>query len=180
MENIIEKAKNYAINCHRNTNHLYDGKPYETHLNMVFNEALNFIGLIKEVDGFDSNINNFLAAAWVHDVIEDCRETYNDVLKATNKEVADLAYALTNEKGKNRKERASDKYYEDMKNVPHAVLLKICDRIANVKYSISTNSRMLKVYIDENTNFCESLYQAKYATAFNVLNHLINHYDKEY
>ena len=33
MENIIEKAKNYAISCYRNTNHLYDGKPYEMHLN---------------------------------------------------------------------------------------------------------------------------------------------------
>lgn len=179
MENIIEKARNYAINCHKNTNHLYDDKPYEVHLNMVFNEALNFIGLIKEVDSCDTYLNNFLAAAWVHDVIEDCRETYNDVLKATNKEVADLAYALTNEKGKNRKERASDKYYEDMKNVPHAVLLKVCDRIANLKYSISTNSKMLKVYIDENTKFCESLYQAKYATAFNVLNHLTNHYNEK-
>ena len=34
----------------------------------------------------------------MHDVIEDCRETYNDVNKATNEEIPELAYALTNEK----------------------------------------------------------------------------------
>jgi hypothetical protein len=34
----------------------------------------------------------------VHDVIEDCRETCNDVKKATNEEIAELAYALTNKK----------------------------------------------------------------------------------
>ena len=115
---MIEKAKEYAIDCHSKTGHLYDGKPYETHLQMVFNTAKKFIHLIP-----DEHQENVLAGCWVHDVIEDCRQTYNDVKNVTNVEVAELAYALTNEKGKTRKERANDKYYEGIRQTPYMPLL---------------------------------------------------------
>ena len=36
---LVTKAKNYAIKCHTETNHKYDGKPYETHLQMVVDYA---------------------------------------------------------------------------------------------------------------------------------------------
>jgi (p)ppGpp synthase/HD superfamily hydrolase len=167
--NIIDKAKEYAINRHRSTNHLYDKKPYEYHLEMVYKEALKLSHLIP-IEQRD----NFLAAAWVHDVIEDCRETYNDVLTATNKEVAELAYALTNEKGKNRKERANKKYYDDMRKVSGAVLLKVCDRIANFKYSIMSKSRMVEMYKKENNSFINSLYEEIYDEAFEYLKSISN------
>lgn len=160
-QSIIEKARIYAEQCHNSTNHLYDGSPYYFHLNEVYNQALKFSYLVPEEDR-----DNFLAAAWVHDVIEDCRQTYNDVLKATNKEVAELAYALTNEKGKSRSERANKKYYDDMKNVPHAVLLKACDRIANFSYSVQAKSRMADMYAKENQSFVEKIYNPKYRDAF--------------
>ena len=165
--NIIEKARQYAISCHEETNHKYDGKPYDVHLQMVFNEAVNYILLVDERDR-----DNFLAAAWVHDVIEDCRQTYNDVLNATNKEVAELAYALTNEKGKSRAERANYKYYEGIKKCKHAVLLKLCDRIANFRYSIKNKSRMAEMYAKENVGFITSIYDKQYEAAFTDLRNL--------
>jgi hypothetical protein len=72
-------------------------------------------------------------------------------------EAADIIYALTNEKGKNRKERANDKYYEGIRNTPGAVFVKLCDRIANVQYSKMTGSRMFEMYKKENINFMVSL-----------------------
>lgn len=150
--NIIDKAKQYALECHRDTNHKYGSLPYSFHLEMVYREANNYLYLVKEEDKA-----NFLAAAWCHDLIEDCRETYNDVKENTNKEVADLVYALTNEKGKTRSERANKKYYEEMKQVPNAVLLKVCDRIANVKFSIMQGSDMRRKYEKENHDFIFNL-----------------------
>lgn len=161
---IIEKAKHYAISCHAETNHKYNGHPYEVHLEMVFCEALKYRELVPE-----NHRDNFLAAAWTHDVIEDCRQTYNDVRRATNTEVAELTFALTNEKGRNRKERANDKYYEDMKSCPYAVLLKVCDRLANLQYSIDTGSRMTEMYLRENPQFIDRLYVGRYADAFTDL-----------
>lgn len=161
---MIEKAKEYAIDCHDMTAHQYDGKPYDTHLEMVFDTAKKFIHLIPK-DAQES----VLAACWVHDVIEDCRQTYNDVKAKTNEAVAELAYALTNEKGRTRKERANDKYYEGIKQTPFATFIKVCDRIANYEYSKQQGSRMAEMYEKEMTGFVEKLYDDKYKELFNYL-----------
>lgn len=116
---------------------------------------------------------NVLAACWVHDVIEDCRQTYNDVKAKTNETVAELAYALTNEKGKTREERANEKYYEGIKKTPFATFIKVCDRIANYKYSKQQNNKMVKVYEKEMYNFIRKLYDKKYEYLFNHLKNLM-------
>src|SRR4051812_48189664 len=162
--NIIEISKNYAIDCHSSTAHLYDGKPYAYHLNMVFEAGQKFIHLIPESDR-----DNVLAGCWVHDCIEDCRQTYNDVKNATSETVAELAYALTNEKGKTRKERANDKYYQGIRETPYAIFVKVCDRIANAKHSKQQGSRMLEMYQKENKNFTEKLFDPKYQEMFEYL-----------
>lgn len=157
-EDIYWKAKRYATLCHTSTNHTYDGKPYDYHLDGVTWWASVFIDLVPV-----ERRQNFLAATRVHDVIEDCRQTYNDVAKATNKEVADLAYAVTNEKGKSRKTRANTKFYEEMREVPDACLLKICDRLANFGHSVNTkNIKKIKAAIEENEDFIKEVESRKY------------------
>ncbi len=98
------------------------------------------------------------AGCWLHDVIEDCRLTYNDVKAEMGMEVSEIAYALTNEKGRNRRERANDKYYEEIRSTPLAAFVKLCDRIANVRYSSQTRSRMINAYMKENENFCSKVH----------------------
>jgi len=161
---IIEKSKAYAIECHEKTAHLYDGKPYVTHLQMVFDTANKFIHLVPQ-----EHRENVLAACWVHDVIEDCRQTYNDVNRATNEEIAELAYALTNEKGRTRKERANDKYYEGIRQTPFATFIKVCDRIANYEYSKLQADKMVEVYEKEMNEFMAKLYDPRYEELFSYL-----------
>jgi len=145
---VDQKALRWAIDKHKETNHLYDGKPYEIHLWQVVDIAKMFIHCIREEDR-----DNTYAICWLHDTIEDCRVTYNDVKKEFGAEIAESVYALTNEKGRNRKERANEKYYEGIRNTYTATFVKICDRIANVKYSYESGSGMLKKYFDENDWF---------------------------
>jgi (p)ppGpp synthase/HD superfamily hydrolase len=97
--------------------------------------------------------NACLVATWGHDLIEDCRVSYNDVKTHLGQEAADIVYAVTNEKGKNRAERANEKYYQGIRETPGAVFVKLCDRIANVQYSKMTKSRMFEMYQKENPNF---------------------------
>ena len=149
MENIAEKARTYAIECHERKNNLYDGKPYEYHLNMVNDVIEEFIDLIEE-----EHRDDVRGGGWNHDTVEDCGETINDVIKATNKEVGELAYALTNEKGRNRAERANNKYYRGIRNKPRATFIKLADRIANVKHSkYAGKSSMFEKYKKENPKF---------------------------
>jgi (p)ppGpp synthase/HD superfamily hydrolase len=142
----------YAKEKHRQTNHTYDGKPYEYHLEMVYRVALEFIHLLPEEVHHD-----VLCGCWVHDIIEDARETYNDVKKATNETIAEYAYALTNEKGRTRQARANDKYYEGIRSLPYAAFIKMCDRIANFRYAMKTQSRMVAVYAKEHPAFVKKI-----------------------
>ena len=144
----------FAIEAHASVNQTYDGKPYSVHLAMVFSQAMKFIYCIPK-----NRRKDVLNAVWLHDTIEDCRLTYNDILKISNKEVAELVYALTNEKGKNRAERANQKYYKGIRDVEHATFIKLCDRLANVIYSKDTEFRMFDVYKNENEDFLKHLFE---------------------
>lgn len=152
MESMVKKAFEYAERQHRITNHEYDGKPYTVHLEMVFYTGIKFIQLAPK-----NWHETLLAACWLHDVIEDCRITYNDLVGDFNPTVANLVYAVTNEKGKNRAERANDTYYEGITSQENAVFVKLCDRIANVEYSKNNKSSMFDKYKKENKDFITKL-----------------------
>jgi len=151
---MLERTIEYATACHKNVNHTYGKRPYHFHLNMVYEVAQKFNYLVPK-----DALENVYCGCWVHDLIEDARETYNDVLKHTNRTVAELAYALTNEKGRTRADRANDTYYEGIQNTPHATFIKFCDRIANVTHAKEQNSKMLKMYRAENPYFIKKLYR---------------------
>ena len=138
----------WCIDQHIKTNHYYDGYlPYTFHLNMVAFVADEFMYLPENM------WSELKIACYAHDLIEDCRVSYNDCKDALGIYVADIVYAVTNEKGKKRSERANDKYYEGIRNTPGATFVKLCDRIANVRYSKMTKSRMFEMYKKENEEF---------------------------
>lgn len=149
---IVKKASEYAVKAHSNVAQMYDTHPYSYHLNIVVALAKEYLYLIKDIDHA-----LILAGAWVHDVIEDTHETYNDVKTILGEEIAEIAFALTNEKGRSRKERANEKYYEGIRNTPGAIFIKLCDRLANVLYARSKNSRMLEIYKQEHNEFLKNL-----------------------
>lgn len=146
-----------------------DGLPYSHHLNMVFEIAVKNL---HKVCAYEYHIIPILFGACFHDSIEDARLTYNDVLSIAGKYMtryqaliaAEIVYALTNEKGRNRKERASEKYYDGIRNTRYAPFVKWCDRYANVQFSIGMDSRMIKVYKKEMTEFVVLLGGDRYLT----------------
>lgn len=157
-----------AIEAHDNCNHLYDGKSYSVHLAMVAAYAQKYSGSDTAVE-----------AAWLHDVIEDARLTYNDILKLTESvAVADIVYAVTNEKGRTRTERANDKYYQGIRETPGATFVKLCDRAANIEYSKSTGSRMFQVYRKEMPEFIDKVatpgQRALYSDLISAINRLLH------
>lgn len=158
-------AKFYAMQKHKDVNHLYDNRPYEVHLAHVVKVAESFIHLIPSE--YQEAVLN---ACWCHDLIEDTRETYNDIKKACGSLVAEIVFAVTNEKGRNRKERANEKYYLGIANTEFATFVKLCDRIANIEYSkINGNVDILKMYRSENKDFVKYLADKKYMDMLDYL-----------
>jgi (p)ppGpp synthase/HD superfamily hydrolase len=169
MLSIIVKSMAYAKKCHEETNHKYDkDKPYEVHLKMVYTYAGKYKKLVSP-----ELYKYILGACWTHDTIEDTRQTYNNVKDACGEIIAEITYAVTNEKGKTRKERANDKYYEGIRNTPGATFVKMCDRLANVKYSVENNSSMKDKYKKEYPDFKKNLYLSEYKPMFDELEQLL-------
>jgi len=164
---VINEVRNDAHTLHASVNHAYDRiRPYGFHLDMVVNWVRKYIG---EVCRDERDVLPIFFAAFYHDSIEDARLTYNDVMKVAeqlmDKEQAFLAteivYALTNEKGRNRAERANEKYYAGIRDVPYAPFVKLADRLANTSYAFSKGTadslRMSKVYREELPGFLAAL-----------------------
>jgi len=147
-----------AANVHEHVNQHYDKYPYFYHLNKV---ATNVIEFVPEIITKKEDILPVLFGAYFHDSIEDARLTYNDVMKIAKKYMSEeqaflateIVYALTNEKGRNRHERANDKYYAGIRDIPYAPLVKACDRLANYNFAKETKSRMVKMYESEMEEF---------------------------
>lgn len=145
--------KDWAIERHVVTNHYYaDNLPYSFHLDMVVKEVEHWLSMCYPDMQADIR-HDYVSAAYGHDLIEDTRTSYNNVLQRSNKWIADVIYALTNEKGRNRDERANDAYYRGIIETDGACFVKICDRIANVKFGILTSSHMIARYKKENDHF---------------------------
>lgn len=151
----LKEVETFAIKSHHDTNHYYDEYlPYEFHLRMVVKVAKDFIYLIPT-----NKIFIVISAAFLHDSVEDARLNYKSIEKIAYTEGAEIVRAVTNYgRGRNRDERMPDFVYEDIRNVPFATFVKLCDRIANVQYSKMTGSNMFDKYKKEHTHFKEKLY----------------------
>ena len=161
-ETVAQQAERLARKAHAEVNHLYDGVPYaDAHLKAVADVAEEFIHLIPEKDR-----DLVRAGCWTHDIIEDARLTYNDVKVQCGTDVAEIAYALTNEKGRTRKERANAKYYQGIRDTQYAQFVKCCDRIANILNSVNNGGNMLGMYAKEHEHFKRELYSEDLTSMF--------------
>lgn len=168
----LEKA---AFQIHDDVNQKYDHVlPYGFHLKMVASFVSRYGYLVAESE---ADILVLYGSAYLHDTIEDARMTYNDIVKFIDdfrvgslvlpeeikrkleEQVPEIAYALTNEKGRNRKERANETYYKGIRDTRFASFIKMCDRLANIQYTMMFvfANRMLEVYRREYPEFIRSI-----------------------
>lgn len=165
--NEIERIRESAHELHRSVNQIYgDDLPYGYHLDMVVNGIRDYGHLVcaKEEDFLP-----LFFGGYYHDSIEDARLTYNDVMKIARGMLTEeqaimateIAYALTNDKGRTRAERAGEKYYKGIRETPYAPFVKLCDRLANITYSCSgvtpDSLHMKEVYKSEVPHFLASI-----------------------
>ena len=74
---------------------------------------------------------------------------------------AEIVYALTNDKGRTRAERAGERYYQGIRETPYAPFVKLADRYANITYSClghgEANAHMREVYRKELLHFLDAI-----------------------
>ena len=164
----IEEIREAAHTLHQSVNQTYgDGLPYGFHLDMVVESICAYGHLVCVCK---DDVLPIFFGGFYHDSIEDARLTYNDVMGVARQWMTEeqalmateIVYALTNDKGRNRAERAGEKYYKGIRETPYAPFVKLCDRIANITYTCSIDSgrdgyRMREVYKGEMGHFLTSI-----------------------
>jgi (p)ppGpp synthase/HD superfamily hydrolase len=143
----FDKAEMLAVKMHALQD--YDGFPYQKHLNDVKQVLLDHG---YELNGIEC------VCAMLHDILEDCPVSYNDIKKQFGEEVAEVVYCVTDELGRDRKERKI-KTYSKIRSNPKAIVIKLADRIANIKNSIEMQHSMLNRYIEEQEEFKKQLFE---------------------
>jgi (p)ppGpp synthase/HD superfamily hydrolase len=139
------QAKEFALAAHKDQ--LYGEQPYAFHLAAV-------VAVAKE---FKLN-DNIIAACWLHDTMEDCNVSFQDIKNVCGETVAEIVFCVTDELGRNRKER-KEKTYPKIAGNADALCVKLCDRIANVQHSIvNHNSALLSMYVKKQVLFKEKLF----------------------
>lgn len=142
---MLERAIELAITAHQGQT--YGKWPYIYHLADV-------VGVLRRF-GIDSKVLH--AAGWLHDAVEDTDLTIEQVAQDCGPEVADIVYRVTDEPGRNRKER-KEKTYPKLAQSVDAITVKLADRIANVEASKMGNPGLLEMYRQEHGRFVAELF----------------------
>lgn len=122
---IVLKAKMFAKTKHKGQMRKLEGLPYFIHPKRVAHILYQF--------KVSSKINELVAAAYLHDTLEDTDTTYVELKKYFGKLVADIVTQLTSDKTMISKVGKA-KYLADkmIDMTPYALTLKLADRIDNV------------------------------------------------
>jgi len=170
MNDTIKKAMSLAQQKHSAQS--YDHFPYFKHLEDVYKVLLRFG--FKEDKVEDLRI---LTAGILHDILEDCAVSYGDLKREFGLEVAEIVYCVTDELGRNRKEK-HERTYPKVRSNPDAVIVKVADRIANIEYSIAEGSDFIEMYRKEHEEFQRAIRIYRHIDEmWEHLNRLIENYE---
>jgi hypothetical protein len=138
------EIRSFAEKMHGNQKYDSGTAPYTVHLSAVRDAIIEF-GFGPREDSFGES---YVAAAWLHDIIEDTTVTREEIFKRYGGLTQSLVWAVTGQ-GSNRKERNEDAY-KKMERDPAAIPLKLADRICNMRASkISSPDKLFKMYMSE-------------------------------
>lgn len=159
-ENRMADARKFAEEKH--SGQMHGIHPYSVHLRSTYVIALSDLMESSILRNNASSITieevvDILCACFLHNVIEDTGTTYNDVVKVAGVEVADIVYDVTDELGKNRKER-KERTYPKIASNPFAIYVKLCDRISNTLLSMDEeDEKFLNMHRKEYPEFRKAL-----------------------
>lgn len=149
------KAQRMAYEAHAAQK--YGGRPYVLHLydTALILAEFGFSPYMAE-NRERHDLECAAIAAFLHDIVEDSDLSYEDIRKEFGDDIADIVWAVTDEPGKNRKER-HDKTYPKIRADWRATAVKLADRIANTRNCLNENPRLLGMYVREWPEFKQAL-----------------------
>jgi len=143
MSDLVERAKDFAIHAHKRIFHArkYSLQPYDVHLRGV-----------AELVASVCDDPEIIAAAWLHDTVEDTPATFPEIERAFGPAVMRLVEELTDVSKPSDGNRAARKAIDRRHTAqasPRAKTIKLADLIDNCKDIFKHDVRFGRVYLDE-------------------------------
>lgn len=140
----VARAMHFARMAHEGQTRKYTGEPYVNH-------PIAVMGIVAGtgVHGLDEDV---LAAALLHDVIEDTRATYAELLDWFGHRVAEMVDAVSDKSERWMGNRARRKEIDRLhlaKASPEAKTVKLADLIDNTRSIVLYDPDFARVYIRE-------------------------------
>jgi (p)ppGpp synthase/HD superfamily hydrolase len=127
----------------------YTGEPYIVHPAAV-------VKIVRSVP----HTEEMLAAAWLHDTVEDTEATLDEIERECGVDVAELVEMLTDpsrpEDGSRTRRKAIDRAHT-AKASPAAKTVKLADLIDNTRSIVKADPRFARIWLDEKRKLLEVL-----------------------
>ena len=149
MDIMVQKAIFFATQAHAGQTRKYTGEPYVNH-------PVEVMQLVSTV----TDDPEILAAAVLHDVVEDTPATIMNIRIGFNRRVAELVDDLTDVSKPEDGNRATRKELDRQhtaKASPDAKTIKLADLISNSRSIMKDDPNFAKVYMKEKTALLEVL-----------------------
>lgn len=165
--NVVHKAQVYAMAAHAavGQKRKYTNEPYIVH-------PAEVASIVARVPG---STPDMVAAAWLHDVIEDTGCTVTDVHMGFGTDITTLVNWVTDVSKPEDGNRATRKRIdrEHLAQAPaEAQTVKVCDLLSNTKSIVAHDPEFARVYLAEKRELLEVLTRAHpdvLAEAYRVL-----------
>lgn len=149
-DQLIMQAARFARFAHFGQTRRYTGTPYIYHPMRVAGRVTYMTTAAPEL----------VAAAWLHDVVEDCGKTVDELQEIFGIEVASLVAELTNPSKGMKASRHQRKLVDRLHIAtisPNAKLIKLIDRIDNLREVPVSEVDFLRLYKSESALLLEVL-----------------------
>lgn len=172
MNDLVKQARAFATQAHQRIDHRrkYTKQPYEAHLKAV---AQTVSTVTDDAE--------MIAAAWLHDTVEDTSATHYDIEQAFGKQVAQLVYELTDISKPSDGNRATRKAL-DRQHLGQATLraktIKLADIIDNSRDICTHDPDFARVYLNEAALLLQVLEQGEASLLKRALKELTRCADK--
>ncbi len=165
-DTLAERARRYAAKAHGaiDQRRKYTNAPYIVHPQAV-------VEIVSSVPHTEA----MLAAAWLHDTVEDTPTTLADIESRFGPQVAGLVGMLTNVSigdGGNRFERKNRDRRHSACASPQAKTIKLADLIDNTRSLLAYDCHFAKTYLIEKQRLLEVLTEGD-ATLWRQASHII-------
>ncbi len=158
----IQTAWKLALKAH--SQQKYGSFPYSKHLEDVV-KCLEKFGFKASANGKSPHADSrscpsaedIICAGWLHDVAEDTSVTIAEIEAQFGSSVSDIVARVTDEKAPTRHERKV-LTYPKIRGHFDATVVKLADRISNVKASLANDQQQFQKYSDEQEKFHAATY----------------------